>query len=86
VSQDKPTGLPCDLREKALGKRYAAKVPCDKNIGGKCQKPGACVYSSMHVCVPTPKPERRYGRGLVLRPRGDAACDAFDRDFKAAYE
>ena len=81
-----PVGLPCDLRVKALGKRYAEKNPCHQNKDGKCQMPGACTYSSQHVCAPRPKVERRYGRGIVLRPRGVAACDAFDRDFAAAYE
>jgi hypothetical protein len=76
-----PVGLPCDRRPK-----YLRKTPCFHNVAEKCQMPGACTYSSQHVCAPMPKAERRYGRGIVLRPRGEAACDAFDRDFAAAYE
>lgn len=81
-----PVGLPCDLRVKALGKQYTAKYPCDKNKNGKCQMPGACTYSSRHVCALIPKVERRYGQGIVMRPRGEFASDAFDRDFAASYE
>jgi hypothetical protein len=82
-----PVGLPCNLRVKALGKRYVAKNPCDcQNKDGNCERPGACVYSSQHVCTPMPKKSRQYGRGIILRPRGEAACDAFDRGFSAEYE